>query len=60
MNLEAGDEVVLHLGPEGLLVSTAAQAIERAQRYVSRLRQEGTDPLADLLAERRSEAAAEE
>ncbi len=60
MQLEAGDELILQLGPEGLLVSTAAQVIERAQRYVSRLRQEGeaplVDPLANLLTERRREA----
>jgi bifunctional DNA-binding transcriptional regulator/antitoxin component of YhaV-PrlF toxin-antitoxin module len=59
MKLEPGDEVVLQLGPEGLLVSTAAQAIDRAQRYVGKLRQAGDDPLGDLLADRRREAEAE-
>ena len=59
MKLEAGDEVVLNLGPDGLLLSTADQAIERAQRFVDRLRKEGDDPVGDLLAERRKEARAE-
>jgi len=59
LGIEAGDELILRLDEEGLHVSTPAQALARAQDFVRGLRIEGRDLAAELIAERRQEAAEE-
>ena len=59
LGIEAGDAVVIRLDEEGLHLSTPAQALARAQVYVSSLGIEGRDLAAELIAERRREAAEE-
>lgn len=59
LGIEAGDEVLLRLDEEGLHVSTPAQALARAQAFVNGLRLEGRNLAAELVAERRREAARE-
>ncbi len=60
LGVEAGDEVILRLDEEGLHVSTPAQALARAQAFVRGLGLEGRNLAAELVAERRREAAGEE
>ena len=57
--VEAGDEVILRLDEEGLHLSTPVQALARAQAFVKRLGIEGRDLAAELIADRRREAAEE-
>ena len=59
LGVEAGDELILRLDEEGLHLSTPAQALARAQAFVQRLGIEGRDLAAELVAERRREAAEE-
>jgi len=59
LGVEAGDEVILRLDAEGLHLSTPAQALARAQAFVKGLGIEGRDLAAELVAERRREAAEE-
>ena len=59
LGVEAGDEVILRLDEEGLHVSTPAQALVRAQAFVRGLGLEGRNLSAELVAERRLEAAEE-
>ena len=60
LGIEAGDEVILRLDEEGLHVSTPAQALVRAQAFVRRLGLKERNLAAELVAERRREAAEEE
>ncbi len=60
LGIKAGDEVILRLDEEGLHVSTPAQALARAQAFVRRLGLEERNLAAELVAERRREAAEEE
>jgi AbrB family looped-hinge helix DNA binding protein len=57
LGIQAGDELILRLDEEGLHVSTPAQALARAQAFVKGLVPEGRDLAAELVAERRREAA---
>ncbi len=59
LGIEAGDEVILRLDEEGLHLSTPAQALARAQAFVRTLEVDGRDLAAELVAERRREAAEE-
>jgi AbrB family looped-hinge helix DNA binding protein len=59
LGIEAGDEVILRLDEEGLHLSTPAQTLARAQAFVRSLGVEGRDLAAELVAERRREAAEE-
>ena len=59
LGIEAGDQVILRLDEEGLHLSTPAQALARAQAFVRSLEVEGRDLAAELVAERRREAAEE-
>jgi len=59
LGVEAGDELILRLDEEGLHLSTPAQALARAQAFVQSLGIEGRDLAAELVAERRREAAEE-
>lgn len=59
LGIEAGDEVILRLDEEGLHLSTPAQALARAQAFVKGLRVDGRDLAAELVTERRKEAAEE-
>lgn len=60
LGVEAGDELVLRLDDEGLHVSTPAQALARAQAFVRGLGLEGRELAAELVSERRREAAEDE
>ena len=60
LGIEAGDELILRLDEEGLHLSTPAQALTRAQAFVRDLGLEGRDLAAELVAERRREAAEED
>lgn len=59
LGIEAGDQVIVRLDEEGLHLSTPAQALARAQSFVESLAVEGRDLAAELIAERRREAAGE-
>ena len=59
LGVEAGDEIILRLDNEGLHLSTPAQALARAQAFVKSLGVEGRDLAAELVDERRREAAEE-
>lgn len=59
LGVEAGDELILRLDEEGLHLSTPAQALARAQAFVKSLEIEGRDLAAELIDERRREAAGE-
>lgn len=60
LGIKAGDEVILRLDEEGLHVSTPAQALARAQAFVRGLGLEGRELAAELVSERRREAAEDE
>jgi AbrB family looped-hinge helix DNA binding protein len=60
LGVEAGDEVILRLDQEGLHVSTPAQALARAQAFVKGLGLEERNLAAELVRERRREAAEDE
>ena len=57
LGIDAGDEVILRLDEEGLHLSTPAQAVARAQAFVKSLGLGDRDLAAELIAERRREAA---
>lgn len=59
LELEPGGSVHLRLVPEGLLISTRARALARAQALVSQFVPEGRSLVDELIAERRAEAAKE-
>jgi AbrB family looped-hinge helix DNA binding protein len=59
LGLEAGDEIIMHLGEEGLRLYTPAQAVARAQALVRRYVPEGRSLSEELISERRSEAERE-
>jgi len=59
LGIEAGDKVILRLDEEGLHLSTPTQALARAQAFVRSLGVQGRDLAAELVAERRREAAEE-
>jgi AbrB family looped-hinge helix DNA binding protein len=58
--IEPGDEIVIEVaGPGELRLRTKAQAIRKAQAIVARKRSGRRDLVAELLRERRKEAARE-
>ena len=58
--IEPGDEVLIDVLGEGeLRLRTKQQAIRRAQEIVARHSRKGSDPVAELIAERRKEAERE-
>ncbi len=59
LGFEDGDEMIMHLGEDGLRISTPAQAISRAQSLVRRYVPEGADLSEELMADRRAEVEAE-
>ncbi len=56
LGIDIGDEVVLLLGDEGVLVLTPAQALRRAQAIVARHVPKGTRLSRSLIRDRRREA----
>lgn len=59
LGLRVGDEVILRLEDHEVRISTADQAIHRAQELVQRYVADGRSLVAELITERRDEAAYE-
>lgn len=59
MGIDEGSKVILRLGPEGLLVMTPRQALERVQALLDPYFAAGRSLADELIAERRREAALE-
>jgi AbrB family looped-hinge helix DNA binding protein len=59
MGIKAGDEVVLRMEDDELLITTMKRRIERAQRLVRKYVKPGTSLVDELIAERRREAERE-
>lgn len=59
LGVAPGDEVILVLEPEGVRIVTRQQAVKRAQAMVRRYIPKGRSLSAELLQERRAEAARE-
>lgn len=59
LGLQAGDEVILIIDDGELRVTTSLRRAERAQRLVRKYVPEGVSLAAELIADRRKEAASE-
>jgi AbrB family looped-hinge helix DNA binding protein len=59
LGLQSGDEVILIIDDGELRLTTAARRIERAQRLVRKHVPKGVSLSAELIADRRREAARE-
>jgi AbrB family looped-hinge helix DNA binding protein len=59
LGLQAGDEVILIIEDGELRVTTSARRVERAQRLVRKHVPKGVSLAAELIADRRREAARE-
>ena len=59
LGLQAGDEVILIIEDGELRLTTSARRIERAQRLVRKHVPKGVSLSAELIADRRREAASE-
>jgi AbrB family looped-hinge helix DNA binding protein len=58
--LKAGDDLIVETVGEGeIRLSTPRHAIKEAQAIVARYRKKGSDPVQELIDERRAEAARE-
>ena len=58
--LKPGDDLIIEAVGEGeLRLSTSRHAVKDAQAIVARYRKKGTDPVEELIEERRAEAAGE-
>jgi len=59
LGINPGDEVVLRLEEDGLLITTLRRRIERAQRLVRKYVKPGVSLADELIAERRAAARKE-
>jgi AbrB family looped-hinge helix DNA binding protein len=60
LDLKQGSKLGLKVGKDGLILTSQAQAIKRAQAYFSRLRPKGVLWSEELIEERRREARREQ